>query len=759
MAPIEEDGLSVTFSSGREGPPDLRLLHYNDVYHVEPGSSEPVGGVQRFQSVINYYRCGPRFEGLPELLTFFSGDVFNPSLESTITKGQHMIPFLNNAGTDVACVGNHDLDFGIAQFRHLRNQCKFPWLLANVLDPALGENVPLANCERTVMLTSSNGIKIGVIGLGEREWLDTINSLPPNLIYKSASETAMELVPGLREQGAEIIIAVTHQREPNDNKLAEKTPPGLIDIILGGHDHYYAHSVINGTHILRSGSDFKQLSYIEAWRKREGRGWDFTITRRDIVRSIPPDPLTNRLVTKLTSALKSKLEKPIGYTASPLDGRFTTVRTRESNLGNFVCDLMRFYYGADCAIMAAGTIRGDQVYPPGILRLKDILNCFPFEDPVVVLKIKGKSIVDALENGVSQLPSLEGRFPQVSNITFGFNPSAPTGSRICWVKVGGKPIELEKDYVLATRGYMSRGKDGYASLLVKSAGGEVEELISEENGILISTILRQYFLSLKVLGKWHRWSASLHRHWDGVHGKLHANGWLKTPSPAVERAPPSWRKPATATAAATTASTHRKSAWPKIRRYGRYHRQNKPHHAKLAAAPPKTAATKIEETTVAETTTAEALSTLSSSYSSSDDSSYATTTTTTTTTTSSPLHDGPVMDSESDYEPEILTSPQEELNYITFTARSPAEEERRLRLARMVIRKWMRLAGIQRSNAGCVDDADEEFTPCWTQGIAPRVEGRIVVVDTAAASVVNGGNGHGSSCDGGGMGGPVASRR
>jgi 2',3'-cyclic-nucleotide 2'-phosphodiesterase (5'-nucleotidase family) len=67
-------------------------------------------------------------------------------------------------------IKNHDLDFGIAQFRHLRSQCNFPWLLANVLDPALGENVALANCERTMMLTSSNGIKIGVIGLGEREW-------------------------------------------------------------------------------------------------------------------------------------------------------------------------------------------------------------------------------------------------------------------------------------------------------------------------------------------------------------------------------------------------------------------------------------------------------------------------------------------------------------------------------------------------------------------------------------------------------------
>jgi hypothetical protein len=536
---------------------------------------------------------------------------------------------------------------------------------------------------------------------------------------------------------------VTHQREPNDIKLAEKTPPGMIDVILAGHDHFYAHSVVNGTHILRSGTDFKQLSYVEAFRKRDGGGgWDFNIIRRDIVRTIPPDHETQRLVTKLTSALKSKLDKPIGYTATSLDGRFTTVRAKESNLGNFICDLMRSYYDTDCAMMAAGTMRGDQVYPPGILRLKDVLNCFPFEDPVVVLKIQGKNLVDALENGVSQLPALDGRFPQVSNISFAFNPSAATGSRISWVKVGGKPVELERYYVLATRGYMARSKDGYSSLLVQSAGGEVEELVDEENGILISTILRQYFLSLKVLGKWRRWSAGLHRHWHGVQGKLHADGWLKTPSPAVECPPPTWRKTAkkertAAAAAAPTAATDRKPSRPKIRRYGRYHRQNRSRHHD--AARPAAATTTTNTTALTEATEAPATVALSTSYSSEESA-----TTTTTSTSSSSPPSGPVMDSDSDYEPEILTSKQEELDYIKFPATSPAEEEHRMRLARRVVRKWMRLAGIKQDGVGCVDDADEEFTPCWTAGIAPKVEGRIIILDNdgtgtiAAAGAANG---------------------
>ena len=356
------------------------------------------------------------------------------------------------------CLQNHDFDFGVKQFEHLAEKCTFPWLIANVLDGDLGDDVPIGNAKRTHMMTASNGIKVGIVGLGEREWLATINSLPPKLIYKSATATAKELVPQLRAQGAEIVICLSHMREPNDNKLAEQTD-GLFDIILGGHDHYYSHRFIKGTHVLRSGTDFKQLSYIEARRKTDGsKRWDFDIWRRDVTSDVPEDAESAKLVGDLTSKLQKSLSKPIGWTAMPLDARFSVVRTRESNLGNFVCDVMRRYHNADCTIMASGTIRGDQVYPPGVVRIKDITTCFPFEDPVVCLKVKGQAIWDALENGVSTYPAQEGRFPQVSNIVFEFDARKESGKRLNFLQIGGRPYDPEAEYVLVTRGYMGRGK-------------------------------------------------------------------------------------------------------------------------------------------------------------------------------------------------------------------------------------------------------------------------------------------------------------
>lgn len=82
----------VTYSSGRfDGgdAPDLRILHYNDVYHVDPSSAEPVGGFPRFMTMCKEYQKDSRFDGQPRLITLFSGDAFNPSLESSVTKGSH----------------------------------------------------------------------------------------------------------------------------------------------------------------------------------------------------------------------------------------------------------------------------------------------------------------------------------------------------------------------------------------------------------------------------------------------------------------------------------------------------------------------------------------------------------------------------------------------------------------------------------------------------------------------------------------------
>lgn len=65
---------------------------------------------------------------------------------STITKGTQMPSVLNQAQVAAACVGNHDLDFGIDKFEELAKKCNFPWLMANVLLKTTNDIFP--QCKR-----------------------------------------------------------------------------------------------------------------------------------------------------------------------------------------------------------------------------------------------------------------------------------------------------------------------------------------------------------------------------------------------------------------------------------------------------------------------------------------------------------------------------------------------------------------------------------------------------------------------------------
>ncbi|RKP26244.1 Metallo-dependent phosphatase-like protein, partial [Syncephalis pseudoplumigaleata] len=198
----------------------LRIVHFNDVYHLDEQKKEPVGGAARFytalQQACSFAEASEEPVALDKALVFFSGDLFNPSIESSVTKGKHMVPVINKLNIDVACYGNHDFDFGVASLEKLAGLCNFPWLLSNVFDSST--KAPLANGKEYVVVERA-GIKIGVIGLVEREWLQTISDLPPTVEYRDYVEVGQRLARHLRsEEGGQcdMVIALTHMRLPND---------------------------------------------------------------------------------------------------------------------------------------------------------------------------------------------------------------------------------------------------------------------------------------------------------------------------------------------------------------------------------------------------------------------------------------------------------------------------------------------------------------------------------------------------------------
>lgn len=460
----------------------ITILHFNDCYNVEAQPREPVGGAARFSYAIKSFSD-------ENPLILFSGDIFAPSIMSTFTKGEQMIPVLNAFNVHCAVFGNHDFDFGVDNLVDFTKQTPFPWLMSNVIDNETKR--PLA--EGAVTHTIEwGGKKIGLIGLVEFEWMATLATIDPDdITYLDFVQEGRKLAKQLKDQqGVDYVIALTHMRTPNDVRLAENVDE--IDLILGGHDHVYEIKKVNGKHIIKSGTDFRQMSKITL---------TFNHTRVDVaVEEITLDSRYGedqdllKKLEKYTSVMEGKMHEVLGTFGVDLDGRFSSVRTSETNLGNFVCDVMLSATHADFAILNSGTIRSDMIHPKGDFTLRDLLNVLPFLDPLVVLSITGKQVVEVLENSVSQYPKLEGRFPQVAGISFAFDPNQPPGSRIDprFIKIGDEYLAVSQKYRVATKSYLQQGRDGYDVLK------ECEVLLDDEASPELCTAVQNHFQAIKI---------------------------------------------------------------------------------------------------------------------------------------------------------------------------------------------------------------------------------------------------------------------
>jgi 5'-nucleotidase len=117
-----------------------------------------------------------------------------------------------------------------------------------------------------------------------------------------------------------------------------------IDLVLGGHDHDYYQSRPGRTWVVKSGTDFRELSRITLTRPlpagpapwAERPPVPCTIEHVLVTRAVAPDPEAARLVTFHTARLAVRMAKVLCGLAQPLDARFSQIRTVETNASNWV---------------------------------------------------------------------------------------------------------------------------------------------------------------------------------------------------------------------------------------------------------------------------------------------------------------------------------------------------------------------------------------------------------------------------------------
>ncbi len=457
---------------------EFTIFTFNDVYDIHP-KADGIGGFSTLQTMLEEERKKYKHH-----ITTMNGDFLFPSIYSTLDKGKHRVELFNQMGVDVVVLGNHEFDFGPKVVKERIEESHFPWFGANVYDTQ--GNYFTGEVQTKVI--DVEGVKIGFFGLVTNE-TPIVSSTENSVLFCPLKLTAKRMCQKLKEEGVDIIVALTHLFIDEDRQLASEVPE--IDIILGGHDHDPIVWNVKKTLIMKTGQNgyflgkiVLKIEVIEGKRKE--------------VRIYPSCELLvnkyqnshleiQKLIDGYDRLFADVSIKALGKVENSLDSRHGVVRGAESSMANLITDALREHYSADGALMSAGIIRGDRYYTEGtLMTYEDLMKELPFENENILIEVKGFDLLKALESGVAQAEHLAGAFPQVSGIEYFFSKGNQPGERIIDVKIQGSPLELEKKYKIATNTYNQAGGDGYFSLtnakILESKGEKLIEVV--KNSIL-----------------------------------------------------------------------------------------------------------------------------------------------------------------------------------------------------------------------------------------------------------------------------------
>ncbi|HEX9983352.1 MAG TPA: bifunctional UDP-sugar hydrolase/5'-nucleotidase [Thermoanaerobaculia bacterium] len=452
-------GMLAGSAFAQDSPAHFRILQINDVYRIEGIENGTRGGLARVRALRKQLEA----DGTP-VLVMHAGDALYPSVMSKFITPAGMISTLNlldgkPAAFDpyfIATFGNHEFDPS-APVLTLGSiaASDFRWVSSNTrycVSPGLC-NEPFsarhANVRDTLVL-DIGGTKVGIFGI----------TIPNNRSYvqmTDAQDATRLALARLKQDGAAVIIALTHQNLDADLALAQRHPE--IDVVIGGHEHSYLERMVGGRPVTKADADALSAVVHDVVVLPQGRAQS-TFRKVVLDASVEKDAAVEADVKRWITALERELgpNEEVARTEHLLEGLEPAVRGRETALGNLLADVMRAHMKTDVAFIQGGTIRINDNILPGPIRKYDLEGVFYYPNTVVDFELTGQQLLDALGNSVSQVDLLEGKFLQVSNIRFRYREGGTGEPRFTVdaadVEVGGKPLDLNKKYTVATIEYL-----------------------------------------------------------------------------------------------------------------------------------------------------------------------------------------------------------------------------------------------------------------------------------------------------------------
>jgi 2',3'-cyclic-nucleotide 2'-phosphodiesterase (5'-nucleotidase family)/LysM repeat protein len=451
-----------------QGDTTITIVHVNDV-HSRVEQTDTSIGYAKLAAFVKRMKAEN-----PNTLLLDAGDTLHGQTIANLERGGSIVRMMNAVGFDAMATGNHDYNYGYERLLELAGEAKFPMLAANVYK-ADGTRL----LEPYVVL-DAGGVKVAVFGLATPE--TTYKTHPNNvagLTFADPVEEAEKIVAEL-EGKADVIIALAHlgldeASVDTSRKLAEEVPG--IDLIVDGHSHTALPEGLEagGTLIVQAGEYSKYIGVAELTVGSAGvKARSARLIPIEETAGIGPDPDVLAVIEDVKAGQEALLSEIVGKSLVDLDGERGSVRTGETNLGNLITDAMLYETGADVALTNGGGIRAS--IPAGDITKGQVITVLPFGNYIQTKDITGAVLLQALEHGVSSWPEPLGGFPHVAGLTFKIDPDKPAGERVYDVRVGGKPLDPEAVYTLATNDFLAAGGDQYTMLTDQPVTGDFASL-------------------------------------------------------------------------------------------------------------------------------------------------------------------------------------------------------------------------------------------------------------------------------------------
>jgi 5'-nucleotidase len=517
---------------------DLQILSINDFHgNLQPpgGSSGRInvpdgsggttsvnaGGVTYLASWLNQLRAGH-----PNTITVSAGDNIGASpLISGYFHDEPTIEALNALGLSISSVGNHEFDEGPTELLRMQNGgCRtstttppdscplhtftgadFEYLSANVVWHDTGQTLFPAYAIRNF-----DGVKVAFIGL-------TLQGTPS--IVTPAGTAGLDFLPEAQtvnkyvamlagKQHIQTFVVLLHQGGSQTGPSYVNDCTGLngdilpivkgldsrVDVVLSGHTHQPYNCVIANDQghdmIVTQASSFGRVITDVDLKIDRATGDVYQSSANNVIvtRDVPTDPAEDAIVSAYGNLIADVNDAVIGSVTASLTR--TASAAGEEPLGDVVADSQLDAasgpFGAQIAFMNPGGIRADITCagtPPCPVTFGDAFAVEPFGDDMWVKDLTGQQIKDILEQQFDNPSAGQTRFLQPSHgFTYTWSASAPTGSKISDMALGGVPLDLNATYVVAANSFLAAGGDGFThfndqpSYIV--AGGDLDNLVS-----------------------------------------------------------------------------------------------------------------------------------------------------------------------------------------------------------------------------------------------------------------------------------------